>query len=106
MYQLDMAKARKILIEEEKYPAVDVDQLLHDFPPVGDPLAQAVQQWLADRQIIQVDIDGLTIHQIMENRQYHFLTAIKALNRLLDETISPEQRARLRRSLSRSVRYV
>lgn len=106
MYQIDKAKARKILIEEEHYDAFDADQLLEDYPPIGDPLAQAVQQWLRDRQLLDTQVEGLTIKQIIDNRQYHFLVAVKALNRLLDPSKTAEQRLKLRNSLSRPVQYL
>jgi len=106
MYQLDKSIARKILIEEERYGAFDADQLLADYPPIGDALAQTVEQWLQDRQILDVQVEGLTIQQIMDNRQYHFLVAVKALNRLLDPSRTPEQCLRLRNSLSRPVQYL
>ncbi|HOT98984.1 MAG TPA: hypothetical protein PLO13_08340 [Anaerolineaceae bacterium] len=95
MYQIDKPAARKIMVEEQGYSPQKVDRLLADYPPIHEPLADAVKQWLEDRTISSVKVEGLEIQQVMQDQHYHFLVAIKKLNLLLDESTPTDERKRL-----------
>jgi len=103
MYELDKEKARKIMIEEEGYTPYKVDLLLKDYPSIHEKLGDTVTQWLLDRTINDVVIEGLSIKQVMIKRQLHFLVAIKKLNTLLDKNIPIKVRNSLLRRLNRQV---
>lgn len=99
MYQIDKPTVRKIMVEEQGYSPQKVDRLLADYPPIREPLADAVKQWLEDRTISSVKVEGLGIQQVMQDQHYHFLVAIKNLNLLLDESTPADERKRLLKAL-------
>lgn len=99
MYAIDKSRARKIMVEEQGYAAQKVDRLLADYPPIHEPLAGAVKQWLEDRTILPVSVEGLTIPQVMQDQHYHFLVAVKNLNILIDASVPEDERKRLLRAL-------
>jgi hypothetical protein len=99
MYQIDKSTARKILIEEQGFSPQRVDRLLANYPLIREPLASAVKQWLDDRTISPVKVEGLGIQQVMQDQHYHFLVAVKNLNILLDESTSDDERKRLLKDL-------
>lgn len=99
MYQIDKPTARKILIEEQGFSPQRVDRLLADYPLIREPLASAVKQWLDDRTISPVKVEGLEIQQVMQDQHYHFLVAVKNLNILLDESTPDDERKRLLKAL-------
>lgn len=105
MYNLDKEQVKKILIEEMKLPAFDVELFLKDFPPLHDSLSSAVEQWLKDRTIGEIVVEGLTIKDVMKKRRCHFLVALRDLNVLLDESIPVEKRQRFKETLKRTVHY-
>ncbi len=105
MYELDKERVKKILIEEMKFPAFDVELFLRDFPPLHDSLSSAVEQWLKDRTIGDVVVEGLAIQDVMKKRRCHFLAALRDLNVLLDESVSVEKRQRFKETLQKTVHY-
>ena len=105
MYELDKEQVKKILIEEMKLPAFDVELFLRDFPPLHDSLSSAVEQWLKDRTITEVVVEGLAITDVMKKRRSHFLAALRDLNILLDENIPVEKRQRYKETLKKPVHY-
>lgn len=105
MYELDKEQVKKILIEEMKLPAFDVELFLKNFPPLHDSLSSAVEQWLKDRTIAEVVIEGLAIKDVMKKRRSHFLAALRDLNTLLDESIPAEKRQRFKKTLKKPVHY-
>jgi len=105
MYALDKELARKVLLDELNYHPFDVDLFLRDYPPLHDDLGRAVDQWLTDRTVADVAVEGLSIQQVMRRRRSHFLAAVRDLNTLLDETIPAEKRRKFRDILSRPAFY-
>jgi hypothetical protein len=99
MYKINKTKARKILIDEEHFLPLNADRMLKDFPPIQEPLAQAVQKWLEDRTIVDISVEGLTIKKVIHDQGYHFLIAVKNLNKLLDQTIPEDERKNLLKAL-------
>src|SRR3972149_6798819 len=95
MYILDKDKAQEILVTELGYKSHEAALFLRGFPPLHDELAGAVQHWLEDRTITDVEGEGATIREIMQSQGYHFLLAVKEMNRLLDDNISLDDRQRL-----------
>lgn len=105
MYQLDVNMVKQILIEEENYPIHKVELLLKDYPPIHPQLEDALKQWLQDRTVSDVVVDGLSISQVMSNRQTHFIVAIRDLSQLLDENIPVEKRSKSREILGTPIYF-
>lgn len=105
MYTLDKEKVRNILINEEAFDPQQVEILLKNFPPLYDDLKVAVETWLEKRFIVDVTVDNISIHDVMENRQSHFIVAIRDLNRLLNPNLTADKREQWRRILTTPVQY-
>ena len=93
------------MVDEEHYTPYKVDSLLKDYPPIHNQLAPAIEQWLKDRTVTDINIEDLSIKQVMSNQQVHFLVAIKRLNELLDENIPSDQRRKLLKILNQPVYF-
>ncbi len=86
MYILDKNKAEEILTKELNYNDHTAKGFLEHFPPIHDELSHAVEKWLEDRTIEDVEVYGLSIKEIMSvNENESFLNAIKMLNALYDK---------------------
>jgi hypothetical protein len=103
MQVIDIQKARSILINREKLKPFLADLILKDYPALEDALAAAVEQWLASGTFDNIEVEGLTIKQVMQLRRSNFMVAVKELNRLLDPALSAETRNRLRDILNKPV---
>jgi len=101
MLQLDASQAKRILVTELGYSSLGADMFLRDFPPIHEELAEAVSRWMADRTVLDVEVAGLTLTELMRVRRAHFLMAVRLLNRLLDSDVDPDNRVRLARILHR-----
>lgn len=104
MYHLDKEKARKVLLEEGFSPS-PVDRLLKRYPPVHESLGPAIEKWLNEGIISDVIVDGISVREVMEKRQSHFLIAIRDLSKLLDPNLTPEKREKWRRIITTPVFY-
>jgi hypothetical protein len=58
-------------------------------------LAEAMQAWLKDRRVLDVAVEGITIRQVMQAHDCHFLSAVSGLNDLLVRPLPPEDKAAL-----------
>lgn len=94
MYEIDKDRFRKIMVDEQGYTANKVDQLLADYPAVDDRFAEAIEQWLEDRTIADVSVDGLSLKEVIDNRRFHFLVAVRTLNELLEKELPEPDRSR------------
>ncbi|MCI0558928.1 MAG: hypothetical protein MN733_10565 [Nitrososphaera sp.] len=103
MYKIDKEKVRKILIEELGYVPNKADLFLKDYPPLHEKLGAAVEQWLKDRTVANVSIEGLSIDGVMEKQQTNFLVTVKNLNELMDESIPIEERKEKKEILNTQV---
>lgn len=101
MLKIDTRQAREILIAELGFSPIAADAFLSDFPPIHDELAESVSRWLTDRTVLDVDVAGVTIRELMQARGDHFLMAVRLL--LLDADVSPAQRERMASLLRRPV---
>lgn len=99
MLKIDKKQAKAILIAEQGFSPIAADAFLSDFPPIHDELAESVSRWLKDRTVLDVDVAGVTVQEVMQARGDHFLMAVRLLNRLLDADVSPDQRERMARLL-------
>ena len=104
MYELDKDLARRVLLKQG-YAPYQVDILLKNYPPLQDELGVVVEKWLQNQKIPDLEVDGLLVREVMETRRSNFLVAVRALNRLLDASISDEKRTQWRRILTTPVRY-
>lgn len=95
MLKIDKKQAKAILIAEQGFSSIAADAFLSDFPPIHDELIEAVSRWLADRTVLEVDVAGVTVKEVMKVRGDHFLMAVRLLNRLLDKDVVPDQRERM-----------
>jgi hypothetical protein len=104
LYTLDKERARKILLEEKLTP-FQADNLLNHYPPIHDSLRGAIDQWLEERTMPEVAVEGITLGEVMEKRHCHFLIAIRDLSRLLTAELTPEKREQWHRILTTPVYY-
>jgi hypothetical protein len=104
MYILDKTRARKVLLAQNIKPH-QADRLLKHLSPVPDHLGHFIEQWLDDQTIPDIEIDGITVKQIMDNHHSHFLTAISDLAVLMDPDLPPEKRTQWRRILTTPRKY-
>lgn len=101
MYEIDKTKARKILIEELGFSPALADRYLSKLPPLHDALGAAVDQWLSDRSIAPISVEGLSIERVMALKHTNFLSAVWSLDVLLNEEMPAEERRRYREALER-----
>jgi len=99
MYTIDQSRVRKILVEEEKYSPQQVDTFLGTLRGFKDVFQPVLEKWLATREIMDIEIEGLTLSKVMKTRNCAFLTAVRDLNFLLDESLSPEKRGAFKKAL-------
>jgi hypothetical protein len=104
MYILDKTRARKVLLDQNIKPH-QADRLLEHLSPVPDRLGHFIDQWLQDQTVPDVEIDGITLKQVMDNHHSHFLIAICDLAMLLDPDLTTEKRTQWRRILSTQRKY-
>jgi len=104
MYELDKDLARSVLLKQGHAP-YQVDILLKNYPPLQDELGMVVEKWLQNQESPDLDVDGLTLKDVMETRRSHFLVAMRDLNHLLDPALTDEERVQWRRILTTPVRY-
>jgi len=92
---LDKEQIKKILSSELEYTPIEAVSFVREFPAIHDELSKAVQGWLEDRTISDINAFGLSIQEYMRTHHAHFLMAIRDLNRLYDNDLTPERRNRL-----------
>jgi len=95
MYTLDRGKARDILITELGYDPKIADVYLDSYPEIHEDLADAAKAWLEDRTVVDVMVEGVTIRQLMDAHDSHFLNALSSLNDLLTLVLDDEQKSSL-----------
>jgi hypothetical protein len=105
MYSVDKTKAKNILISEG-YQEADINLLLKDYPDLYDDLGSVIDIWLNTKNFVNFTYEGISLSQIMDNRGEHLLTAAKAMNRLLNPNLSPEEKSNLINTLSHPVTYL
>jgi len=101
MLAINKDQIKKILIDELGYSKASAETFLEDFPPIHDKLSGAVNHWLEDRTVEDLNLYGLTIKEMMKTHGYNFILTIKILNRLLDEDLTEERRQRLAEDLKK-----
>lgn len=104
MYQLDKQKAKQVLLDEG-LDRLLVDSFVENYPPLDDSLGVVVDQWLTDRQIPALEMEGISLREVMEKRASHFLKAIRDLNRLVDPTLTAEQKSNWKRIITAQQYY-
>ncbi len=104
MYILDKTRARQVLLAQNMKPR-QIDSILRRFPSLPDKLGPSIDKWLKDQQIPDIEVDGISVRQVMENHNSHFLVALADLAVLLDPDLLPEKREQWHRILRRRVMY-
>ncbi|NMB60855.1 MAG: hypothetical protein GYA18_00775 [Chloroflexi bacterium] len=104
MYQLDKDLARSVLLKQG-HATYQIDILLKNYPSLQDEMGVVVEKWLRDQKIPDLEVDGLSIREVMETRRSSFLVAVRDLNRLLDASLPDEKRTQWRRILTTPVYY-
>jgi hypothetical protein len=101
MYKIDKGRLRTILIQELKYKPYQADSYLRYYPDlIHDELSLAMDQWLKDRTVLHVDIEGFSIEAVMKTRRCHFPMAVRELDLLKDADLTPALRDALMKQLS------
>lgn len=104
MYTIDKQKAIAIL-KSQNTEQHQINLLLKNYPSLQDDFGKAVEQWFIDQTIPDLEVEGITLKDVMANRHSHFLIAIRDLSHLLDPTLSPEEHKQWRRILSTPLYY-
>ena len=65
----------------------------------------ALNMWLTDRTVSEVKVEGLSLKDVMNTKNCHFLQAVRDLDRLYDTDLTGEKRAQWIRILSTPVHY-
>lgn len=105
MVRVDKEKFREVLVKEGRSPD-KVEEMLEEYPEeLDNRLKPAIDNWVKDGTVVDTEFGGLSIKEVMENRQLAFPIAIRELNRLLDENLSEEERGELRETLGTPVHF-
>lgn len=104
MYELDKAKAAKIL-QKQGFTINEINTLLQKYPKLDDSLGPVVEKWLQDQETPNLEVDGLILKDVMKIRRSHFLVAVRDLNQLLNPALKDEKRMQWRRILTTPVTY-
>ena len=100
---VDTSRIRNVLQSELGYSRTEVNLFMENFPVLHPSLEPIVEQWLEDRTIVDIEVEGLSLKDVMEKQQRHFLAVIVKFDALLDDTLSIEDRQRLHRFLKRQL---
>lgn len=106
MLIVDKTKVKEILVNELGYKPSEAEVFLVDFPSIHDELAPTVEQWLKDRSVNDVSVNGLALSELMRNRHRNFLLAVRELNLLLDPNLTPEKQNKLTAILRKPLRIL
>lgn len=101
MFVLDKEKIKPIMINELGYTSYEADKLLETLVVIHDDLKDAVDRWVIDRTIQDVNVSGVSLKTIMERRRINFIVAIRYLNRLLDDDLPDQLRTSMISMLQR-----
>jgi len=104
MYCINKEKARKVLLSQN-YQPYQINILLENYPSLPDSIGELIEEWFDDHKIPELQIDGISLQEVMENRNSHFLVAIRDLSRLLDPSISLEDKKKWRKMLKKTLYY-
>lgn len=100
--KIDTTEVKNILVNELNYKEDQAESFINNFPSINEALAPALTQWLKDRTIVNTDFAGITIEEVMRNRNAHFLMAIQEINRLYDKDITEDKKSRSREILKKT----
>lgn len=91
---------KEILITELNYKQHEAESYADKYPSfIYDELVPAFEHWLKNRTVLDVVVYGVTISQVMNVQHFHFLMAVKAINRLLDPSLSADKRESMSKHL-------
>jgi hypothetical protein len=100
LFNIDVKKTREILINEFAYKPADADHYLSNYPSLDDALIEPVKTWFIDRSILEIELEGITIQQVMQAHKCNFLTAISSINDLFSSPLTIEQKETLKKFLT------
>ena len=90
----DMIK--KILVTELGYSFNEADFYVDHYPALHDRMAEALQTWLQDRRVLDIEVEGITVRQVMQAHSCHFLNALRELSELLTRPLNPGEKEALK----------
>lgn len=102
MYIINKEVARKILLEQ-RFPPLQIERLLNRYPPIHDSLGNIIERWINDQVVSDIIIEDISLRDIIEKRNCHFLIAIRDMNKLLEPELTPKKREQWRRILTTPV---
>lgn len=79
-------------LRSEGFEEVTIRGLLKVLPELAPELLDAVQIWAEEGQVPDVEVRGISVHEVMRNHHNHFLVAIDELQTLMKSSLSAEQR--------------
>lgn len=79
-------------LRSEGYTPGAIRAFQEDALTLKSPLLEAAQHWVQSGQIPDVQIDGVTLQQVMQNHHNHVLAALSEMQVLQRETLSEEER--------------
>jgi len=99
MYLIDKEKVQKILLSQNHKP-YQIAILLKNYPLISDDLGELIDHWMDNQEILDIEIDGVSLKDVINNHKSHFLVAIRDLDRLRDPSLTPEKLDQWRRILT------
>ena len=103
MYKPDARKVQRVLQTQYRYPAGLARRVAENTPPLHDQFAPAIEAWLNGRELPDITIEGITLSEVVRNRQCTPLAAAQMMQNLLDQSMSSEKRQSTRRMLKTRV---
>lgn len=100
MFTVERNQLKKILVEELKQDEATAQVNSEVFPVLDDQLEESMKQWLTDRTVVDVSVEGVSLKEIMEKHGSNFLYAISSLNDLLNPKMDPVQKEALKKFLA------
>ncbi len=104
MFDIDKEKVKQALIVDG-VQIWQIDRLLEKYPKLHEQMMNALNVWLENRTVSDIQIEGLSISDVMNTRRCHFLVAIRDLDRFYDENLIGDERDQWVRILKSPVYY-
>lgn len=79
-------KLKEILVNEYNHSYYRAEEKVERLKKLQEPLQKALQQWIEDRTISEeIEVEGVTLKNIMEKRESNFTSALFLMSVFIDE---------------------
>lgn len=93
---VEKAELKNILIKELGFSEIAAELNSSHFPDLHEKLEGPMKKWLDDRSVEDVEVEGVTLREVMDAHGGKFLEAISGLNDLLVKDLTDEEREALK----------